>query len=62
MIQIKILNVDDITKKRKGWIFSKIAPKIMDVEGKIEEAIAEQIQISLAEEGVLIKIDIIDPK
>ncbi len=44
MIKIKIHNIHEIVEQERSWLISKVAPFVVDVERKVEEAIVEQLQ------------------
>ncbi|MCA9731096.1 hypothetical protein KC799_03145 [candidate division KSB1 bacterium] len=53
MIKIKIHNVHEIVEQEKSWLISKIAPFVVDVERKVEEAIVQQLQEVFVEKNIV---------
>ncbi len=59
MIIIKITNADEIVKNHRNWFISRLAPYFMDVETRVEKAVAEQIKQIFAEKNIQAKITIV---
>lgn len=62
MITIKITNAREIFEKETNWFVSKFASRFLDVQTKIEEEIAKQIQKSLKEKNVQAIISVVKEK
>ncbi len=52
MITIRIENAEEIVKQEKGFLVSKLAPYFIDIQAKVEQAIAEEIRTALQEKNV----------
>ncbi len=52
MITIRIENAEEIVKQEKGFFVSKLAPYFIDIQAKVEQAIAEEIRTALQEKNV----------
>lgn len=59
MITIKIINPEEIVKNERNWLLSKIAPFFVDVESKVEEALAKQLEEVFRERNIQAVIEII---
>lgn len=59
MITIKITNPEEIVKNERNWLLSKIAPFFVDVESKVEEALAKQLEEVFRERNIQAVIEII---
>ncbi|KAA3616570.1 MAG: hypothetical protein DWQ05_12635 [Calditrichaeota bacterium] len=58
MIKIKIQNIDEIVQQEKSWLVSKVAPLVVDVERKVEEAIVKQLEEVFLEKNIIAEIRI----
>jgi len=58
MIKIKIKNPKKIIKNEKGWLASKIAPFVIDIDKKVESIIADELKKKLKERDIEAEISI----
>jgi len=59
MITIKIKNALEIFEKETNWFVAKFAPHFLDVQAKVEQEIAKQIQKSLEEKNIQAVISVV---
>jgi hypothetical protein len=59
MIEIKIKNARQVFEKETNWFVAKFAPHFVDVQAKVEEEIANQIQKSLKKKNIQAVISVV---
>lgn len=62
MITIKIKNAKQIVEQEKNWFIAQFASRFIDVQQKVEEAIAGEIQKALQQRGIDAEVGIVPEK
>jgi hypothetical protein len=52
VITIRITNARQLVEAKKGWLVAWVGGLLVDLQGRVEAAIAEKLRESLAAEGV----------
>jgi hypothetical protein len=52
VITIRIINAKQLVAAQKGWIVAYVGGMVVDLQGRVEAAVAEKLRESLAAEGV----------
>ncbi len=59
MIIIKITNARQISENEKGWLLSKVAHHFTDIQLKVEEEIASEIQKAFSARNIEAVISVV---
>jgi hypothetical protein len=52
VITIRIINARQLVAAQKGWLVAYVGGMVVDLQSRVEAAVAEKLRESLAAEGV----------
>lgn len=59
MIIIKIKNAREIIAREKSWLVAQFAPYFIDLQARVDQAIAEEIKKSLQEQNIQAEVSVV---